>query len=204
MFIDLTMPIAEGMPFNPDHFPPEITSYASIATHGWSASRLVLDSHLGTHMDAPCHFVAGGQSLDQLDLDVLIGGAQVVHLEQVGEQAALTPASFPSINQPRLLIHTGWSERALHTPAYFARYPYLTPEAAEYLVDRGVRLVGLDCPSVDYDPGKTHVALLSRGTVIIENLINLHQLPAHCALIALPLPIKGGDGCPLRAVAQVQ
>jgi len=107
VFIDLTMPIAEGMPFNPDHFPPEITSYASIATHGWSASRLVLDSHLGTHMDAPCHFVAGGQSLDQLDLDVLIGVAQVVHLEQVGEQEALTPASFPSINQPRLLIHTG-------------------------------------------------------------------------------------------------
>jgi kynurenine formamidase len=203
VFIDLTMPIAEGMPFNPDHFPPEITPYASVATGGWSASRLVLDSHLGTHMDAPCHFVAGGQSIDQVELDVLIGPAQVVHLEQIGEQEALTPAHFPVIDQARLLLHTGWSKRTLGTPAYFTRYPYLTPEAAEYLAGKGVRLVGLDCPSVDYDPGKTHVALLSRGTVIIENLVNLDHLPQSCTLMALPLPIKAGDGCPLRAVAQV-
>lgn len=204
MFIDLTMPIAQGMPFNPDHFPPEITSYASIETHGWRASRLVLDSHLGTHMDAPCHFVVGGQSLEQIDLNVLIGPAQVVHLEQVGEQEALTPSHFPTINQARLLIHTGWSERALGKPAYFAQYPFLTPETAAYLIERGVRLVGLDCPSVDYDPGETHIALLSRGTLIIENLINLERLPDTCALIALPLPITNGDGSPLRAIAELQ
>jgi arylformamidase len=204
MFIDLTMPITEGMPFNPDHFPPQIVAYASIETHGWRASRLVLDSHLGTHMDAPSHFVAGGLTLEQVELDVLIGPAQVVHLAQVSEKQALTPAFFPSITQERLLIHTGWSKRALHAPAYFQRYPYLTPEAAEYLVERGVRLLGLDCPSVDYDPGRTHVALLSRGTVIIENLVNLDQLPATCAFMALPLPIQGGDGCPLRAVAWLE
>lgn len=203
MFIDLTMPITEGMPFNPDHFPPEITPYASVETGGWSASRLVLDSHLGTHMDAPCHFVAGGQSIDQVELDVLIGPAQVVHLEQVAELEALTPAHFPVVDQARFLIHTGWSKRMLGTPAYFTRYPYLTPEAAGYLAGKGVRLVGLDCPSVDYDPSKTHIALLSRGTVIIENLINLDYLPESCMLMALPLPIKAGDGCPLRAVAQV-
>ncbi len=203
MFIDLTMPIAAGMPFNPDHFPPEITAYASIETHGWSASKLILDSHLGTHMDAPSHFVQGAQTLDQVDLDVLIGTAQVVHLEDVGEQDALLPEHFPVIIHQRLLIHTRWSERMLGTPAYFARYPYLTPEAAIYLVDKGVRLVGMDCPSVDYDPGKTHIALLSRGTVIIENLVNLDRLPQDCMLMALPLPIKGGDGCPLRAVVQI-
>ena len=56
---------------------------------------------------------------------------------------------------------------------------------------------------MDYDPSKTHIALLSRGTVIIENLVNLDNLPEGCTLMALPLPIKAGDGCPLRAVAQV-
>jgi arylformamidase len=204
VYIDLTLPISPGMPFNPDHFPPEITSYAAIETHGWRASRLLLDSHLGTHMDAPCHFVAGASTLDQVGLDVLIGPAQVVHLGRVDEQEALTPAFFPSIEQERVLIHTGWAERALHTPAYFKRYPFLTPEAGAYLAERGVRLVGIDCPSVDYDPGETHVALLSRGTVIVENLVNLDRLPATCALMALPLPIKDGDGCPLRAVAEVR
>lgn len=203
MFIDLTMPIAAGMPFNPDHFPPEITPYASIETHGWSASKLILDSHLGTHMDAPSHFVQGAATLDQIALEVLVGTAQVVHLDNVGEKEALLPQHFPVINQDRLLIHTRWSERTLGSPDYFARYPYLTPEAAEHLVNMGVHLVGMDCPSVDYDPGKTHIALLSRGTVIIENLVNLDRLPERCTLIALPLPIKGGDGCPLRAIAQI-
>ncbi len=202
MFIDLTMPIAAGMPFNPDHFPPEITPYASIETHGWSASKLILDSHLGTHMDAPSHFVQGAATLDQIALEVLVGTAQVVHLDNVGEKEALLPQRFPVINQERLLIHTRWSGRTLGSPDYFARYPFLTPEAAEHLVNMGVRLVGIDCPSVDYDPGKMHIALLSRGTVIIENLVNLDRLPERCMLIALPLPIKGGDGCPLRAIAQ--
>ena len=203
MYIDLTMPIAEGMPFNPDHFPPEILPYASIATHGWSASKLILDSHLGTHMDAPCHFVQGAASLDQVALDQLIGPAQVVHLEQIQAKQALLPQHFPSITKERLLIHTGWSQCTLGTPAYFAQYPYLTPEAARYLLSMGVRLVGMDCPSVDYDPGETHVALLSHGGVIVENLVNLERLGNDCLLMALPLPIKGGDGCPLRAVAQV-
>lgn len=203
MFIDLTMPIAAGMPFNPDHFPPEITPYASIETHGWSASKLILDSHLGTHMDAPSHFVQGAATLDQIALEVLGSTDQVVHLDNVGEKEALLPRHFPVINQDRLLIHTRWSERTLGSPDYFARYPYLTPEAAEHLVNMGVHLVGMDCPSVDYDPGKTHIALLSRGTVIIENLVNLDRLPERCTLIALPLPIKGGDGCPLRAIAQI-
>ncbi len=203
MFIDLTMPIYAEMPYNPDHFPPEISTYASIETHGWAASKVVLDSHLGTHMDAPFHFVKAGETIENIPLDLLIGPAQVIHLRNVGEKEAITPASLPAIRHSRVLLHMGWAERTFGEPAYFVDYPYLTPEAAVYLVENGVRLVGLDAPSVDYDPGHTHIALLSRGTVIIENLLNLHQLGESCILIALPLPIKHGDGFPIRAVARI-
>ncbi len=199
---DLTMPIAAGMPFNPDHFPPEIVPYADLSTHGWRASKLVLDSHLGTHIDAPYHFIEGGETVDALDLAVLIGAAQVVHLTDMGEHAAITPDHLPPIHHQRILLHTGWSERALGDPTYFNAYPYLTVDTARALADQGVRLVGVDCPSVDYDPGETHRALLGRGVIIIENLAHLERLPTSCAMTALPLPIQRGDGSPARIVAQ--
>jgi kynurenine formamidase len=71
--IDLTMPIAPGMPFNPDRFPPEIATYATVPTHGWQARRLILASHLGAHVDARAHFVEGGEMIDETPLDVLVG-----------------------------------------------------------------------------------------------------------------------------------
>ncbi|HEY4386351.1 MAG TPA: cyclase family protein [Ktedonobacteraceae bacterium] len=203
MFIDLTMSISDKMPFNPDHFPPEVAPYSNIDENGWTASRMVLSTHNGTHMDAPRHFVKGAESIDNIPLDLLIGPAQIIHLDHVLEEKTLiTPAHLPEIHQPRVLLHTKWLERTLGTPAYFSGFPILTPEAAIYLAEKGVRLFGLDAPSIDYD-GDTHTALLSRGIVIIENLINLQQLEAYCELIALPLPLKNGDGSPIRAVANV-
>jgi kynurenine formamidase len=204
MLVDLTQPIAEGMPFNPDHFGPEITSYASINPDGWRATRLVLDSHLGTHMDAPSHFVADGRTLDQVDLDRLIGPAQVVHLPGVRAGAELSPADLPATTEPRLLLHTGWADTAYGDAAYFTEYPFISRELAHELVRRRVQLVGIDGPSVDYAPGETHHILLEAEIVIVENLRNLSLAPDRVHLTVLPLPITGGDGCPVRAVASFE
>src|SRR5919198_1611426 len=88
---DLTMPSASGMPFNPDHFPHAISTYATVPTHGWEARRLILDSNLGTHMDAPAHFMEDGQTIDGTPLDVLVGAAQVIRLSHLGPRDAITP-----------------------------------------------------------------------------------------------------------------
>jgi kynurenine formamidase len=200
--VDLTQPLEAGMPFNPDHFPPEIAPYAAIESHGWRATRLVLDSHLGTHLDAPSHFVPGGQTLEQVPLDRLIGPAEVVRLEGIAARTALMPEHVPESPCPRLLLHTGWAERTYGSAAYFSDYPWVSPELARVLVDRGVVLVGLDAPSVDYDPGDTHRVLLEAGVVIVENVANLAAVPDRIRLTVLPLPIVGGDGCPARAVAE--
>lgn len=200
--VDLTQPVEAGMPYNPDHFPPEIAPYADIETHGWRATRIVLDSHLGTHMDAPSHFVADGDTLDAVPLDRLIGPADVVRIPGVEPRTPLTPEHIPATTASRLLLHTGWAERTYGTPAYFADYPYVTPELARVLVDSGVLLIGLDAPSVDYDPGETHRVLLGAGVLIVENVANLALVPDRIRLTVLPLPIVGGDGCPVRAVAE--
>jgi arylformamidase len=202
MLVDLTMPIEQEMPFNPDHFPPEIISYASIATHGWAASKIVLDSHLGTHVDAPCHFVAGGKTLDEVPIEVFSGPAQVVHLENIGAGEAISSAHLPALHSERVLLSTGWWRQAWDHELYFSRYPFLAEEAARSILDAGVRLVGIDGPSIDYD-GRTHVTLLEAEALVVENLMRLDGLPDRCTVTILPLSIAKADGSPARAVAHL-
>src|SRR5215470_5699361 len=106
---DLTMPISPGMLVNPDHFPPEITTYATLENDGWVARRLVLDSLLGTHLDAPSHFVADAPDVDDADLAVLMGEAQVIHLENVMPGEAISAARLGPVTGRRVLLDTGWS-----------------------------------------------------------------------------------------------
>lgn len=198
---DLTMTIRPGMLVNPDHFAPELSQYATIAQRGWAGTRMVLDSHLGTHLDAPCHFIEGAAGVESIDLDVLIGEAQVIHLPSITDDEAFPLHDLCSLVSPRVLLATGWSSRITDADRYFGHFPYLGLESAEMLIAAGVRLLGLDIPSPDRD-GTVHAALLGSGCVIVENLVGLADLPARCHLTVLPLPLEGADGCPVRAVAE--
>ncbi|MBA2457490.1 MAG: cyclase family protein, partial [Gemmatimonadales bacterium] len=200
--VDLTMPIVDGMPSNPDHFPPRITRYAELDSRGWVASELVLDSHLGTHIDAPSHFLTGGITLDRIPLEQLVGPVQVIRLSNLEAGMAIAANQIPPIVRDRVLFATGWESQATQPDTYFRTFPYLSLDAARLLVESGVRLVGIDGPSVDYD-GSVHMLLLEAGAVIVENLVNLRQLPDLCWAAILPLPIVNGDGSPARAIASV-
>ncbi len=198
--VDLTIPIVVGMEYHPSHHGPGLEPYARHEDGGWRATTITLASHLGTHVDAPAHYLAEGATLESLDLHDLVGPAEVVRLS-VTQGQVLLPADLPATTGTRLLMHTGWAEQAAGDDRYFTEYPSISPELALELIRRGVRLVGLDSPSVDYDPGETHHILLGAGVVIVENLIGLELLPDAVEFAALPLPIVGGDGCPARAIA---
>lgn len=200
---DLTMPIWPGMLVNPDHFPPEISTYATLDSDGWEARRLVLDSHLGTHLDAPSHFVPGAATVDEADLAVLIGEAQVIHLGGVAPGEVITASRLGRVTGRRVLVDTGWSARGLGQAEYFGHAPYLAPDCTRVLLDAGTALLGVDLPSVDLDGG-VHTGLLGGGCLIVENLAGLGVLPSVCELTVLPLPISGGDGSPVRAVARYE
>lgn len=197
-YIDLTLPIWAGMPYNPVHFPPEISVYAG---DGWIASRLVVSSHLGTHIDAPKHFIAGAAGVDELDLDSVIGTYQVVQLPDQGPGSRIGADDIPPLTSRRVFIATGWSETHLDTTEYFEVPPVLDPSAAARLLDSGARVVGIDSPTVDLD-GDVHRALLGAGCLIVENLTNLTLLGTAADAIVLPLPLRGGDGSPVRALGR--
>lgn len=198
---DLTVPIWSGMPYNPDHFPPELTRYATIDVDSWEASKLEIDTHLGTHLDAPRHFVAGARGVDAIDVNVLIGTYDVVALPVHGAAGRVTRSDLPEDLGTRVLLATGWSETHMGQEVYFSDPPVLDPSAAEALISAGTRVVGIDGPTVDHD-GEVHRRLLGAGCIIVENLTNLTTLGARAEVIILPLPLVDGDGSPVRAVGR--
>ncbi|MGZ6861693.1 MAG: cyclase family protein [Blastococcus sp.] len=202
--IDLSMPIGADMPTNrPDHFPPSITPYASIEDGGWAGSDIRIDSHCGTHVDAPSHFVSGGLTVDQIPLDVLIGPAQKITVP--AGTITVTAAALAAVTAERVVIHTGWSDRlATDEAGYLSSSTHLDAQAAELLVRSGVRLVGIDCPSVDapgVDP--VHQILLGNGVIIVENLANTSAIPDSFTLVVAPLRLVDVDGSPARVVVIV-
>lgn len=213
--IDLTHPVRHGMLSfpSPNHPSPEVTVLARHETQGRMTRRLVLGTHTGTHLDAPLHFIADGEPVEAIAPSRLIGPAAVVDLsgfdalEEVS-RAALEHALGGAPGHPRLLLRFDWSRR-FGDLSFYSSSPYLSEDACRWLLDAGVDVLGMDTPSPD-DPRNDHTStsdspnhhlLLSAGVVLLEYLTNLDHLSEEVFLIALPLPIEGGDGAPMRAIA---
>jgi kynurenine formamidase len=207
--IDLSHFLEPGMPVFPGASPPEFKDTAVIDTDGYREKRIALCSHTGTHVDAPAHIVAGGKTLDQLPVDTFCGDAFLlncissrrrIHLQD------LLPHGETIRRHAFVLLHTGWS-RYWGDARYFDAFPVLTPDAARWLAEAGVRGVGMD--TISPDPVESvelpvHTIFLGAGMIIVENLTNLRAVPGHSFLFScLPLKIGDGDGSPVRAVAMV-
>ncbi|MGM7644966.1 cyclase family protein [Nocardia sp. JW2] len=212
--IDLTRPIHTGMPVFPGD--PEVLLEPALraATDGVNVLRVHLGSQSGTHVDAPAHLDDSLPTLDQLPLDRFVGPAWIVDARSVPAHTAIGPALFDVDMPPGtvVLIATGWSAR-WGNPDYFT-HPYLHPESAQLLVDKGIRTIGIDAPSID--PSGTedldlraHRILCGAHAVIAENLTALDELSnaqaagASIEVSLFPLPLRGADGAPIRAVARV-
>jgi len=205
---DVTVPIFNELPTWPGDPAVEIGDASSLsAGDGANVSMLNFGAHTATHVDAPAHFIEGAGKVEALDLDVLIGEAQVVAVPDdchaIDEAFVLAHCS-PGAE--RVLFKTRnsafWSEAKLQ---FHEDFTYLDLKAAETLVQRGLKLVGIDYLSIEkFNSPKheTHLALLSHGVVILEGL-NLSEVPAgRYELICLPLRLRSnlGDGAPARVV----
>jgi arylformamidase len=213
--VDLTHPIRHGMLSfpSPNHPAPEVTVLARHETHGRMTRRLLLGTHTGTHLDAPLHFIPGGEAVETIALTRLIGPAHVANLSDFGalgevSRAALERALGGAPRHPRLLLRFDWSRR-FGDLSFYSHSPYLSTDACRWLLDSGVNVLGMDTPSPD-DPRHTresagdspnHHLLLGAGVVLLEYLTRLDRLGEEIFLVALPLPVEGADGAPIRAIA---
>lgn len=202
--IDISLPIAAGGLIYPGNPPIEVTAQQALSRgDGANVSALAFGSHTATHVDAAKHFFDDGETVDALPLDRMIGRALVV--EFADDVAAITAdhlRAAPLDGHTRVLLKSRNSGYNRETE--FRRdYTYLAPDGAEYLVERGVVLVGVDYLSVEqFRSGhhRTHRTLLTQRVVIVEGLALAGVSPGEYQLICLPLRIAGLDGAPARAV----
>lgn len=205
--LDLSMPLFPGMPSFPGDPPFGLATVRRIDRGDpYNLSRLELGSHAGTHVDPPIHFVAGGTTVDRLDLNDLNGPCEVVQVS--GSSRAILPDDVSRIpaGVTRVLFRTRNSERWARQLAFFPDFIGLAPEAAARLTGRGIRLVGIDSLSIENDPSgafPVHRTLLGAGIPVLEGLL-LGEAPAGAAVLeCLPLRVRDGDGGPARAVLEL-
>ncbi|MEH7107448.1 MULTISPECIES: arylformamidase [Bacillaceae] len=199
-WIDVSQPLANGIPVWPGDTPFSYkVSWSKEESGSVNVGEITMSVHTGTHIDAPFHFDNYGKKVIDLDLNLYIGEALIIHLENVTSIGVNTLADFHLDGVTRLLIRTdAWKDR-IHFPASI---PPIEPELAAYLAVRGVRLLGLDLPSVDALDSKellAHHELTKHGIHILEGLVLDHIEPGNYELAALPLALKEADGSPVRA-----
>jgi arylformamidase len=200
---DVSRPLHDGGTIYPGDPEIRFQPHTSIARgDDANVTALALGSHSGTHVDAPSHFIPGGEPVDRIAVERLIGPAVVLDLPDAMSVGATELARQDLQGRRRVLLRTRNSARPQDT-GFTPDYCALSPDGARYLLERDVELVGIDAlsiepfGSVDF---AVHHLLLERGVVIVEGL-DLSAVPAGaCEFICLPLRLQGLDGAPARAV----
>ena len=208
---DLTATLQTHMPVWPTSPLPVFEPVGVVARDGYAIERVSCLTHTGTHLDAPSHFLEDGLSVDRIAAEKLVGKAAVLDVRKDLTDAVIGldvlkkhwPASFrPEI----VLLETGWSHRRAPTKHYLYDFPGISPEAAEWVADRGIHGIGTDTLGIDpYSNAnfEAHKVLLKRGIWILEALDHLDTLSEDRAytLVAAPLKIGGASGAMARVFA---
>ena len=204
--IDLTLTLQSGMRG------VEFEQNTTVAEQGWNTKTLHLYSHCGTHMDAAMHFEASPETIEYVPLDVCCGPAWVVDMPDVGPRESIGVDGLGDVvgeaaAGDAILLRTGWSRHVNDLDMYRNQLPRISQTLADWCVERRIRLVGVEPPSVAdvndlAEVTAIHKTLLGGGVTIVEGLTNLESLTQRKVLfIALPLKIAEGDGAPCRAIA---
>ena len=219
--IDLTATLGDpGLPVIP-FFPDVLLERFHVhEIHGRSNTKISMPVHVGTHIDAPYHFVPGGITVDKLPLEKLVGEAVRLDIRKVAkENTAITLKDIQSavkghgidLTDRIAVVQTGWAEKAFYQPSFYTDNPFLGREASQWLVGQDIKALALDHP-IDAGirpesrptPGDSpnHRLFLGNGIPLIENLVNLELFDnPKFEMVALPMKISGCDGAPARIIA---
>lgn len=209
-WIDLSHEVHPGISVYPGTKPPVLEYLYTVNNDGFTEMQLTLNSHAGTHIDAPAHMIAGGKTLDRFAPEQFTGAAVVVDCREApgGEIVAdlLMPYAEAIGHAEFVLLYTGWSHKWA-TGQYVEGHPALTEEAARWLASFPLKGIGVDTLSVDKMDSAdypVHKVILGKEMIIIENLTNLELLPATpFRFFGFPVKLREADATPVRAMAMI-
>jgi arylformamidase len=200
------------MKFNTDwHITAEIREIGTLSAVGRNTSEIRIGSHSGTHIDAASHFIDRGETIENIPLSKLIGPVQIFDFSLLPPDYSLKIHDINKLElSERVIFNFNWS-KYWETDRFYRSYPHFSKEAAQYMVNAGVKVLGMDTPSPDdskirllsENDSVIHKLFLSQGVTLIEYLTSLEKLDGGVKwnLCAMPLPISGGDGSPARVCA---
>ena len=215
--VDLTVPIGEDTLSPPSvNLQLQLTSYHR-GPGFWQASKVEMLLHTGSHVDFLRHVQENGETAADIDLGRAFGDATIVDLSSVGSNHPISVADMETKAQhvkqgDIVLVRTDWTEKQWgNFPTYYLESPYCTPEAAQWLIDRGARAVGFDCfseycarlPDFTSEDFIIHKIVLENGALLMQQMTNLSQLPIdrRFHFFAPFVKLHGAEGSPARFFA---
>ncbi len=210
---DLSQPVFTNCPQYPDKNPrpAQIRLFYMLAVQGVNKEIVEISTHTGTHCDAPYHFFEDGRTIDEIPLETYVGPATILDLRYKKPGAAIERDDVARFAEriaegDIVLLNTGWGHKRANTAEFLTKYVYLGGEAAQYLVDRGVKGVGIDAVSLGGydDPSKAvpaHKAMLGNGKFIVEELYFPDEVMdgRKRLFVAAPVKLRGCSGAWTRA-----
>ena len=209
--IDLSYNMKNGMltynaPWHPSF---SIKQLAQIKVEGRETRKVSFGTHTGTHIDAPRHFIEQGNTVEKIPLEKLIGKVTIIDFSNLKEKECVTAEMLKSLNiSEKIIFKFGWG-KYYGSDKFYVNYPYFSKEAANYLVSKGVEMLGHDTPSPDASYKKNnqedspiHKILLANDVVLVEYIANLEQVKNYEGwnILVCPLKIDGADGSPARVL----
>lgn len=201
--IDLTQPINSNTPTNatvPTFHQGRVKKHES---SGLESDYIITSTHIGTHVDSPYHFIPDGRKIGEISLDELIRPTKKVDLREESSPGEEIPLEIikDTLSESLeagdyLMINTGWSEQAVDE--YRTSNPYLADSVSEYLIEKEARGVVTDTPIDSVDGDQNHRTLLGNDKVLVENVVNLSELPPTFTTFVAPIFLEAGDAAPAR------
>jgi len=205
--VDLTHAYSNEMPVYPGLPRPSFEPIARVEADGYAMSEYHLLNHIGTHVDAPSHQIAGGDTLDEIGLERLVTDAVTIDVSQRRPGPLPLEELRPHLDKIEagdlVFLHSD-NSRNYGTEAYWTGWSYPDAEASRALIECGISGIGFDGPSADPVDTTTfdlHRIWLSAGRLILENVANLDQLPERAQVVVAPMKVMQANGGPARIFA---
>ena len=203
-WIDASVPLHTGMVHWPTDPSVRVERFADMDKGAvCNVSKMDMCAHAGTHMDGLNHFIKNGAPLDTVPFDAVMGPCRVIEIKDADSVKPAELRRFRLARGERLLLKTRNSKRQWWDQEFDTRFIHISKEAAEHMVERGIRTIGIDYLSVgghERDGVECHQVLLGAGIWIIEGLNLTRVKPGRYDLICLPVKIRNSDGAPARAI----